>query len=364
MTKDKPPIQVFNSFCTSESAGQQTRFVELGKGNINETWIVSCTGMQTPSKALNYAPGYVLQCISAVAFSRPKKVAEQIGQVSQIIQKQQPGFVPEIFLNEEGLPWVEGVDGGIWKMSRYVHSTRSIDKIENEEQAYAVAAAFGTFQRLLDKVVLLNDAPPIRNFHRLAPQLASLESLLQNSDRVASAQDLINKILRAQGFWQQQPNFMNGKQACKTVIHGDCKVSNVLLTQSGKDVCAIVDLDTVMYGDRAWDFGDLVRSGANTSQEDAASANFSMPCFAALASGFIQALDGMMEHEEKQQLVLGAQYMTFMLAVRFLNDYLGGDIYFRVADAEQNLRRARLQMQLYSQMQKNEAAMMRCVRKL
>ena len=140
-------------------------------------------------------------------------------------------------------------------------------------------------------------------------------------------------------------NFAAGKPTC--VIHGDCKVNNLLFHPTKDAVTAIVDLDTVMLGDPAWDFGDLVRSAFAGSEETAPARTLSLTRFERLCAGFAAGYGPQFgAGDNAQRFATAPAYMSFMLAVRFLTDHIEGDRYFKVPERGTNLRRARSQLDL------------------
>jgi len=358
--KDKPPIQVFKAFDTRCSSKSTPHFTLLETGNINITWLVFCgiDGLHPDE------PDFVLQKINSHVFVEPKNIAEQIHGVSSFLESKSPGFVPKAVAGVTGLPWVVDDAGGVWKMARFVHNTLVLNKIRSAHQASAIAEGYGRFQYLLRDFELPIADSPVKGFHELALQLEAFHYLALSSGRALEAEQLIRQASRLVQDWLPSigVDLMQGEK--KAVIHGDCKVSNILLSPDGGRACAVVDLDTVMYGERGWDFGDLVRSGANALGEEDDTAGYSHDIFKALASGFVRALQDVLQVHEKEQLVASCQYMTFMIALRFLVDYLNGDEYFRVNDSEHNLRRARVQFALFEQMRSFEADMLRHVRSI
>jgi len=351
--KDKPPIQVFQGFITQVPDQTKVHFSRLNSGNINTTWLVAA-GVDP---LYPQGPDFVLQQINSHVFVEPRNIARQIRAVSNFLNDKLPGFVPLCVPALSGKPWVEDDRGAVWKMSRYVHRTKTINYISSANQAENIARAYGQFQYVLRDFSLPVCESPVKDFHKLAPHLEAFQYLALTSHRALAAQKLIGAISQLIHNWVPSINaeLMQGDK--NAVIHGDCKVNNVLLSLEGEHVCAIVDLDTVMLGERGWDFGDLVRSGANASGEDADNAGYSIDFFKAIAKGFAGALQDVLSSRDKEQLVFSCQYMSFMLAVRFLVDYLNGDKYFVVQDDEQNLRRANAQFRLFEQIRAQEPEM-------
>ena len=150
------------------------------------------------------------------------------------------------------------------------------------------------------------------------------------------------------------------------VTHNDTKLNNVLLdAETGRGVC-VIDLDTVMPGLAAYDFGDSIRFGANTAAEDETDltkVQFSMPMYEAFVRGFLSEAGSVMGEREKELQPMGAKLMTLECGMRFLADYLNGDKYFRVHREGHNLDRARTQFELVRHMEENWDEMLAVVRR-
>ena len=150
------------------------------------------------------------------------------------------------------------------------------------------------------------------------------------------------------------------------VTHNDTKLNNILLDKTTGEGLCVIDLDTVMPGLAANDFGDSIRFGANHCAEDEADlskVNFSMELFEIYTKGFLQAAGEAFTPLEKQTLPWGAKLMTMECGMRFLSDYLEGDHYFHINYEQQNLNRARTQFKLTSGMEENWDAMQKVIEK-
>ena len=150
------------------------------------------------------------------------------------------------------------------------------------------------------------------------------------------------------------------------VTHNDTKMSNVLIDdKSGKAVC-VIDLDTVMPGLTAFDFGDSIRAGASTGAEDEvdlSKVNFSLELFEAYTKGFLAAAGKALTKTELETLPVGAKLMTYEVGIRFLADYINGDVYFKTKYPQHNLDRARNQFKLVSDMENNWEDIMKIINK-
>ena len=150
------------------------------------------------------------------------------------------------------------------------------------------------------------------------------------------------------------------------VTHNDTKLNNVLIDAHTDKYVAVIDLDTIMPGSICYDFGDSIRFGCNTAAEDEkdlTKVNFDINLFDTYARGYLEALGDSVTAVEKDNLAFGAILMTFECGMRFLTDYLNGDVYFRIHREGHNLDRARTQIKLVSDMEKNLSEMQKIVNK-
>jgi N-acetylhexosamine 1-kinase len=311
-------------------AGVPDRIDAHAGGHINDTWFV----------ATDRAARYVLQRINPQVFADPAGVAGNTARVIAEVQRTEPGLLP---------PFVPAQDGGAavleagatYRMLGFVGG-RVLDGLESVAQAAASGVAFGRFQRALAHYDRSAHVVPIARFHELTWQLERFDRVLAagRRERVKTALNDIDWTQR------QRTRVVADSLGPRGMIHGDGKVSNLLFDASD-NVCALLDLDTVMWGYLAWDFGDLVRSAAAVGAEDDPSIDFSIGRYRALATGYVRGAGDLVTAELRAALGVAPAYMAFMLGVRFLIDYVGGDTYFRVAHPEHNLVRARSQFRLY-----------------
>ncbi len=226
-----------------------------------------------------------------------------------------------------GLPYGVDANGEIWRLFPHLPS-RNFQNLPDDLLACAGQAFGGFLATFADFPGELEEV--IEGFHDLAFYLGRLDAAPTGD--VGTTLDEINEL---------RSRFRPGE--AKRVIHGDCKVNNLLFHPTRNEVAAIIDLDTLMLGDPAWDFGDLVRSAFAGSDETAAAAEFSQARFQPLSEGFFSAFGAV---DEVAHYAAAPAYMSFMLAVRFLTDHLEGDVYFKVLKRGDNLIRARSQLDL------------------
>ena len=304
------------------------RISPLGEGLVNDTLLVEADRGR-----------FVLQRVNAAVFPDPWGIVEKVGRVVAFLERRAPGRVPRLEPTRDGTWGWRDEAGGVWRLWHYVEHARTLQSLENVAQARAAGQAFGELQSLLR--ALDSDVPdPIPGFLQLDHYLEELDAALQ------AAANLTADVDRWVAVVDQRRDLAAVFVARDRLIHGDCKVNNLLFRADEDAVARILDLDTVMWGHWAWDFGDLVRSAAADGGE------FSPQRFLALVEGFLPAAG---IEADPDSLLLAPRYVALMLGVRFLTDHLRGDRYFRVTARGDNLQRAEEQFQLLQRMEEREA---------
>ncbi len=320
-------LAIANRFAVT---GVPSRIEAHNGGHINDTWFVST----------DLDRRYVLQRINPLVFPDAIGVVGNTGRVIAEIERRTVGLVPPFVAARDGSTAVV-IGDSVYRMLGFV-TGRGLDGLESVGQAAAAGLAFGRFQRALVHYDRSDHVIPIPRFHEVAFQLERFDQALDRPqpDR---AKDASNDIARAQ---RARKRVIAESLGPYGMIHGDGKVTNLLFDEQDR-VVAVLDLDTVMWGALAWDFGDLVRSAAAVGAEDARDIGFSIDRFRALAEGYMRGTGDLATAELRGALGSVPAYMAFMLALRFLIDYLDGDRYFRVAHPQHNLLRARSQFRLF-----------------
>ena len=277
-------------------------------GRINDTWMV--------------AESHVLQRLNGAVFAHPEAVMRNLSRVLAHDDTLLLAPVP----TRSGSDFVIDDRGDLWRLFPR-RLARNFESLPQSLLAPAAAAYGGFLARFAAFHHPLE--PVIDGFHDLERYLAALDEAPAGSDAERRVVDVLRR------------NFVAPRR-CR-VIHGDCKVNNLLFHPTRDEVIAIIDLDTVMVGDPAWDFGDLVRSAFAGTEERESAPAVSASALAALAGGFV---GGMGAVDDVPRFSCAPAYMSLMLGVRFLADHLCGDVYFKVSGRGDNLRRARGQLAL------------------
>ncbi len=314
-------------------SGAPSRVDSHTGGHINDTWFV----------ATDRGARYVMQRINPLVFADPAGVAANTARVIAEMERTVPGLAPPFVAARDSSAAV--VDGsGTYRMLGFVEG-RSLGGLESVAQASAAGLAFGRFQLALAQYDSASHVVPIARFHELDWQLERFDSVLQMPlpDRRNTAANDIDKAQRDRARVTAEALGPRG------MIHGDGKVTNLLFDADDR-VRAVLDFDTVMAGALSWDFGDLVRSAAALGDEDDPGIGFSIERYQALTNGYVRGAADLVDADLRAALAAVPAYMAYMLGLRFLIDYLGGDTYFRVAHPAHNLVRARSQFRLFQLM--------------
>lgn len=321
--------------------GEIIEISPFGGGHINSTWKVS-TSKST----------YLLQKINTLVFTQPGVIIRNRQYLEDIEGK---AVLVEQILTKAGELALEN-EAGFFRMQAYMANTYAPSKVEVEEQAFQAAKGFGEFlsqTQTLDTSLFSESIP---GFHDLEKRLLQLAEAVGNNrvGRLDSAASLLN----------QANDFLWIKNHMKTlkshglpvrVCHNDTKVDNILLDRKSHEFKHVIDLDTVGPGFMLYDFGDMMRtfiSPAAESETDISKIEFRKSILEALKEGFMSSVQHFITPNEKESLYFGGMYMTYIMAVRFLTDYLNGDIYYKIHFENENFVRSRNQLYLLSLMNK------------
>lgn len=307
------------------------------QGHINTTWFVTTVD----------GARWVLQRINPHVFPDPRAVIANVAAVSRHPAARR--LLPRLVDARTGEPWVEDDTGGVWRLCEHVEG-RSAPYLTDLAMARSAGAAFGGLQRALADFDGTRLAPAIPHFHDLGWRYERLDAVLAGDPPRA------RDVERELAFVTSRRRLAaEGRGTARFgVIHGDCKVNNLIFDATSDAVRAVVDLDTVMVGARSWDFGDLVRSAATTGAEDDPRAEIAVDVFRAIAAGFVHAAGDLIHDDARDELAIACRYITLMLGLRFLIDHLEGDVYFRAARPMHNLERARAQFGILQSLERRE----------
>ncbi len=332
--------------------GRYISCAELSTGNINSTYHVNYVrdGM---------AKDYIVQRINKNVFTEPEKVMDNIVCVTDYVRQNiikkglsTKRFVLRAFLTKaDGKPYLIDDHGEYWRVYRYIKNSKTYDQTDDLRIIERVGIAFGRFQDCLDGFDASKLFIPIKDFHNTPKRYIAFERAVQE-DVCNRKKRLVKEIELLMQYKEKacklQTYLDDGKLPLR-VTHNDTKSNNVSFDATTNEPMAVLDLDTVMPGALAYDFGDAVRFIANTVIEDypdVEKVSLDLDKYEAFAKGFLGEVGKTMTPIEIETLALGVFTMTVELAIRFTTDYLSGDKYFKTRYPGHNLDRARNQLAL------------------
>lgn len=350
--------------------GKYVGAVRYGDGHINDTFCVYC---QLDSGDVKR---YILQRISSVAFKDPAKLMENIVNVTQYLQAEiiknngDERETMHLVFTKDNKPYYLDKDNEAWRVYDFVEGTYYSSIVENSQQFYESGRTFGRFQSLLAAYPAETLHETIANFHNTPVRLENFRQAYK-ADKLGRKKEVLAEIdfveARAEDC-KALTSSLEARTLPLKVTHNDTKLNNILFDKATHKGLCIIDLDTIMPGLVAYDFGDSIRFGASTGAEDEADldkVHFDLNLFAVYTDGFLASTRGTLTQAEVDSLVWGSKLMTLECGMRFLADYLEGDIYFSINPQrpKHNLDRARTQFRLVSEMETKWEQMFDIVRK-
>jgi hypothetical protein len=332
-----------------------------GSGHIHDTYCAVFHRADGPER-------FILQRINTGIFRNPAVLMENIQRVTSYLASQLAGEhdsgrrVLTLIPARDGRVWYEDEEGSDWRIYRFIESAHTCETVKSPEQAYQAAKAFGQFQRMLVELPAPRLHDTIPDFHHTPKRFAAFERAL--------AADIANRAILAKpeiefAFTHQSiAGVLLNANLPERVTHNDTKFNNVLFDDAtGEGIC-VLDLDTAMPGLALYDFGDMVRtatSPADEDERDLSKVTMQFPMFEALVRGYLSSAGSFLTKAEKQHLVFAGRLIAFEQGIRFLTDYLAGDVYYKVHRDGQNLDRCRTQFKLAESIQQQEDEMDRLV---
>ncbi|WP_286080009.1 phosphotransferase enzyme family protein [Parablautia intestinalis] len=340
-----------------------------GNGHINDTFLLTCRITDGQIRQ------YILQRMNHSIFKQPKLLMENVVNVTEYLRKMiisQGGDPDRETLNvvrtKDGESYYEDENHNFWRMFLFIEKTICLEKVESPKDFYDSAVAFGNFQRMLTDYPAHTLHETIPNFHNTPSRFQDFKKAVEEAPlrrRTLAEPEIAFALAREADTFALTALLEKGMLPLR-VTHNDTKLNNILFDRDTKKALCIIDLDTVMPGLSAYDFGDSIRFGASTGAEDETDLNkieLDLSLFETFLSGFLKGCDGSLTKKEIEMLPMGAKLMTYECGIRFLADYLEGDVYFKIHRENHNLDRARTQFKLVADMEKKWDDIEKIVRK-
>jgi serine/threonine protein kinase len=358
MTEKEHCLKINEAIENINFSGEFVECNSYSNGHINDTFLVKFQQKSGEVKK------YILQRINHNVFKNPEKLMENISGVTSFLKhkiKENGGDIYRetitIIKTKDGNNLFRDSIGSYWRGYKFIEKANSFDKVEKPEIFYESAIAFGHFQNLLSNYDVSKLHETIPDFHNTPVRFETFKSAVGEDkfQRAKKVEKEIEFIMEREKETHILMDMLKGGIIPLRVTHNDTKLNNIMIdNKSGRGIC-IIDLDTIMPGISVNDFGDSIRFGASTGEEDErdlSKVNLDMNLFEIYTKGFLKGCNGSLTENEIDMLPMGAKMMTLECGIRFITDYLNGDNYFKVHRSEHNLDRARTQFKLVSDMEK------------
>lgn len=331
--------------------GEITRFDPVTNGHINYTYNITI-------KENGGEARYIVQQINSHVFRFPQKIMNNIKAITDWLRDKKNVANCDVLAFLEtttGANHVVFDDGSFWRIANFIENSVTYEKVENAEIMRRTGFAFGNFQRMLSDMPhdMLTDTIP--DFHNTKKRIAAFFAKV-GEDPCGKAASVAEEIAffehNIERFSLLEDMRISGELPTR-VIHNDTKCNNVIFDACTGEPRTVIDLDTVMPGLVAYDFGDAVRSAANYTAEDETDltkVGLNMEYYESFTDGYMSAAKSFLTPAEVKYLALSAPTIAFELASRFLADHIDGDKYFRIHRPNHNLERARCQIKLCQDM--------------
>lgn len=332
--------------------GRYAQSAPYGSGHINDTYAVWF--FEAPR-----AIRYIFQRVNHEVFRDVPALMKNIARVLRHLRKKVFARgrddvgrnVLTLIPTLEGDEWLRDEEGNYWRAYLFIEGARTWDLIEKPKLAEAAARAFGRFLCDLSDLPASELNETIPNFHHTRSRFDEFVKALEadSAGRAASARDEIAFAFSQESVVDVLLKLQATGELPERVTHNDTKLNNVMIDTETQEGICVIDLDTVMPGLALYDFGDMVRTATNTGGEDERDLS-RIRCnpviFEALAKGYLAAAGDVLSPREIELLPFAGKLITLETGLRFLTDYLSGDVYFKTRRDSHNLDRCRTQFAL------------------
>lgn len=327
--------------------GKAVKVSQIKSGHINQTFLITT---DTGSR-------YILQWINQYVFPNVDALMNNMAAISAFLRQREDGKMAMISYidTKDGRTYYDDGQGGAWRIYRFVDNSICLQRAETAEDFYQSARGFGGFQYALRDFPAEQLEETIVDFHNTVDRYQKFRDAIE-ADACGRLQEVEKEVDFALAREARACRLHHKRERGELPVratHNDTKINNVLLDKDSRETICVIDLDTVMPGLSAYDFGDAIRFGASTAAEDETDldkVSLNLEYFQAFTRGFLEACPSLTEAEVKA-LAQGAYTMTIECGIRFLTDYLMGDKYFSIDREKHNLDRCRTQFKLVRDME-------------
>lgn len=318
--------------------------VPFGNVHINTTYKVSIE---------NSNQEYILQKINTAVFTNPQNIISNHIQIQEGIRSGALE-IPHLLKTKQDQYLFFDENQEAWRMMNFIEDSYSLEVVENSDQAYEAGRGFGWFLKACSHLNSSHFHEAISDFHSLSLCVNQLNEAINNANaqRLNSASELISFYKQREANLLEIESSLKKDRIFLRVVHNDTKINNLLFRNN--KAAAVIDLDTAGPGLVLFDYGDAIRTISNTATEDEkdlSKIEFNICSFESFTKGYLEQTKPVLSIKEKSLLLHAPFYMTFIIGIRFLADYLKNDVYYKTEYPEHNLVRSSTQNALIEQME-------------
>ncbi len=352
MPETKLPRRIDEILRAYNLSDKMTNWYEVLNGHINRTF---CTEFDMGE---GVSEKRLLQQINTHVFKNPLELMENVVRVTDYLREhvREEGGDPsretlKVFLTTDGKTCFFDSDGLCWRMYNFIDNSYSYDTIENDELFFRAGEAFGKFQSRLSDFPIDALHETIPDFHDTYKRFLNLKKSVSEdkAHRASLVKRELDFVYSRESDMSVITSLLNKGRIPLRVTHNDTKLNNIMFDKDTKEPICVVDLDTVMPGSSLYDFGDAIRFGANTAKEDEkdlSKVSLDLNLYEKYTEGYLKSAGGSLTDLEVFYLPFSAKLLTLECGMRFLTDYIDGDVYFSTSYPEHNLDRCRTQFAL------------------
>ena len=332
---------------------------EYNVGNINKTYIIEYDNEGKTEK-------YLVQKINTLVFNNPYLLMDNIEKVTNYLKNKMIEYddkehkvinIIKTTKDESLCKITDDKNVCYFRIYNFIDNSISYNNSTDNRIVYNTGKAFGNFNKLLNNYPINTLEETIKDFHNTEKRLENfLNDIESNSfKRVNNVKKEINEILKRSKLCNKITKELSNGNIPYRVTHNDTKVNNVLMNKETGDYLAVIDLDTVMPGSLLYDYGDGIRSTSSTALEDEkdlSKVSIDLKMFENYTDGYMSEMFDCITENEIALMGESIRIITLELAMRFLNDYINGDVYFKTDYENHNLDRARNQLALVKDIEK------------
>jgi Ser/Thr protein kinase RdoA (MazF antagonist) len=350
-------------------SGEFVGAYRYGSGHINDTYLC-CFDFENGDKKR-----YIIQRINHNVFRQPEELMTNIEGITKHLKKKivLAGGNPEretlnIIPAKDGKSYHKTEDDQYWRVYLFIENAHTYDIVENFNHFYNAGRAFGMFQKHLSDFPAKKLHETIPNFHNTKKRYEDFIKAVEKDpfNRAGDVKKEIEFAIKHEGETSVLTDLLKSGKLPLRVTHNDTKFNNVMIDdKTGEGIC-VIDLDTVMSGSSLYDYGDSIRFGTNPAAEDEKDLSkvwMELNLFEYYTHGFLDAARDFLKPIEYEYMPFSAKLMTYECGIRFLADYINGDIYFKVHHDAQNVDRTRTQFKLVTEMEQKEDEMRKIIEK-